>query len=319
MDAEHHETDDTSSAVPAPRTATSEPEETIDVMTALRSLQVRQRAYQLSLACGPGFDAGDISAGVDACYAARAAPSCRFVAAQFCPRTQERQASLGLLARLERARIPGHVELAEAFARGRWVEPGPEPSLAELLLGTIGGRRHRDGSRVLPRALLDTGPLRLVAAFLAGAAVGVDVGGRRPVQLHGQEWVIFLGGEVGCGKSAAAASAILYREDALFATAPELCTVNDDAKLLRAQAGEARLLLLDDLGMEQAGAAKWEIGMLAELLARRHGERRPTIVTTNLDRAALGERYGARIADRLREGARLVGFPGPSLRGRRPA
>ena len=55
---------------------------------------------------------------------------------------------------------------------------------------------------------------------------------------------------------------------------------------------------------------------LAELLAARYDSRKPTIITTNLGPDGIAERYGERIADRLREIVDAIGFEGDSFRGR---
>lgn len=79
------------------------------------------------------------------------------------------------------------------------------------------------------------------------------------------------------------------------------------------QITSARLLILDDLGAEFASPV-WDM-LLFEILDVRHGDMRPTIITTNLGRDALRERYGQRFAERIREGGSVHYLNGDSMRG----
>lgn len=75
----------------------------------------------------------------------------------------------------------------------------------------------------------------------------------------------------------------------------------------------ARLLVLDDVGLSAGG--KDELPMLHEILDYRHGERKPTIITSNLQYNSLASVLGERMADRLRESAfRVLTFTGSSHR-----
>lgn len=74
-----------------------------------------------------------------------------------------------------------------------------------------------------------------------------------------------------------------------------------------------RLLILDDLGSEFASPV-WDM-LLFEILDVRHGDMRPTIITTNLGRDSLRERYGQRFAERIREGGSVHYLNGDSMRG----
>lgn len=79
------------------------------------------------------------------------------------------------------------------------------------------------------------------------------------------------------------------------------------------QITSTRLLILDDLGAEFASPV-WDM-LLFEILDVRHGDMRPTIITTNLGRDALRERYGQRFAERIREGGSVHYLNGDSMRG----
>jgi DNA replication protein DnaC len=75
------------------------------------------------------------------------------------------------------------------------------------------------------------------------------------------------------------------------------------------------ILVLDDVGTELAGDVFR--AHLYELLDRRYSKSRRTVITSNLDKKAFAERYGDRIADRLRERGMAAEFTGESLRERR--
>lgn len=75
-----------------------------------------------------------------------------------------------------------------------------------------------------------------------------------------------------------------------------------------------RLLVLDELGV--SGGGKDELPMLHEILSTRHGERKPTVLTSNLaGEDELQEVLGERMNDRLRQsGFAKLYFRGESLR-----
>jgi DNA replication protein DnaC len=79
------------------------------------------------------------------------------------------------------------------------------------------------------------------------------------------------------------------------------------------RAQSARLLVLGDVGLSAGG--RDELPMLHEILDYRHGERLPTIITSNLPFEKLTPVLGERMADRLRESAfRVLTFTGTSHR-----
>lgn len=93
---------------------------------------------------------------------------------------------------------------------------------------------------------------------------------------------------------------------------------NQEAVELFERAINNKFLAIDDLGREPNivkvfGTEKLP---LVGLLAARYDSRLPTIITTNLGPEGIAERYGERIADRLREIADAIGFEGDSFRGR---
>lgn len=112
---------------------------------------------------------------------------------------------------------------------------------------------------------------------------------------------LLLMGSAGSGKTQATALA-LANGGGLFVRALELARLSayDKADRERMErVHRARTLVIDDLGAELLHNA-W-LPMLDELIDIRWGERRQTIITTNLDSAAFKQRYGARISDRIRD------------------
>lgn len=158
--------------------------------------------------------------------------------------------------------------------------------------------------------------------------------------LTSEAWGLLMLGGVGRGKSQAAAWLHLrLREEAIrVAQAPGVYERPGDVLWLRARVlqqlpwherekvlgrcAPAYGLVVDELGAEDTNT----IQTLSDLLEDRGDQCRHTVITTNLDRASFGERYGDRLVDRLRAGglnqrglARwAVEISGESLRGLSP-
>jgi DNA replication protein DnaC len=73
-------------------------------------------------------------------------------------------------------------------------------------------------------------------------------------------------------------------------------------------------LVLDDLGIEYLDGKGWLSSALDSIFYQRHGNRRLTVVTTNLGVRAFSARYGERVADRLRESGTFIEVSGASMR-----
>ena len=92
-----------------------------------------------------------------------------------------------------------------------------------------------------------------------------------------------------------------------------------DAQTLNARLDEMKryhLLCVDDIGTESVAVKYGERRLaFAELAdeAEKHGKL--LLITTNLNREQMTERYGERTLDRLRQITKPVCFKGPSLRG----
>ena len=131
-------------------------------------------------------------------------------------------------------------------------------------------------------------------------------------------WLILSGG-TGCGKSVAVAEAMARyrgtyaRSDDVVRVFSSLWDSADAQKRMR----EARLLAIDDLGTEFE-FERMQPALLELLDARAGGAQPATIVTTNLTRGAMAERYAhERILSRLSERAHWVTVQGPDLRKRK--
>jgi len=71
-------------------------------------------------------------------------------------------------------------------------------------------------------------------------------------------------------------------------------------------------LYIDDLGFEEKAFGRTEL--LGEVLFERHRKNSRTFLTTNLNPTQIGQRYGARIEDRLPEMFNIIKWEGQSFR-----
>jgi len=65
---------------------------------------------------------------------------------------------------------------------------------------------------------------------------------------------------------------------------------------------QSRFMIIDDLGVEYLDKNGNFLQRLDELIDERYSNFKRTIITTNLNAVAFKERYGERVADRMREG-----------------
>ena len=81
--------------------------------------------------------------------------------------------------------------------------------------------------------------------------------------------------------------------------------------------GQKDILLIDDLGVEPQSYNDFgEIRYpLAELLMLRYKQNRPTIIATNCTFEQIGEIYGDRLQDRMKEMYAVITYKEPSYRG----
>lgn len=129
----------------------------------------------------------------------------------------------------------------------------------------------------------------------------------RAVARHSREektFLVLMGGW-GAGKSAAAAqaaaNALKNRRSVVFLRAAECARLSlfdkDDVRTIRAMR-TCGLLVLDDLGGESYHDT-WR-ATFEEVIDVRYQGRQPTVLTTNLNMEKFKQRYGERVADRIR-------------------
>lgn len=116
----------------------------------------------------------------------------------------------------------------------------------------------------------------------------------------GRNVVIF--GPVGVGKSYAAVAAVRAAHhaslDVQFAPISEMLeSLKPDRGMTWSDYAEVDRLIIDDIGSERL--TEWGAEQLYLIINRRWLEARPTIVTSNLDPAALAELLGERMWSRL--------------------
>lgn len=176
-----------------------------------------------------------------------------------------------------------------------------------------------------PKRLVHLGaPLRAVEAWEAGLQETEALRYVNGFIEAGKSFCVLSGG-AGAGKTVAAVHAMAHRvlldrretQTALFVRATECARLglyDDGSKELIGQMHAAGLLVVDDLGAEfMSEGGVWR-GLLDELVDVRYGARAQTIFTTNLDTTAFRERYGERVADRIRHAGAFKGCGKVSLR-----
>lgn len=129
------------------------------------------------------------------------------------------------------------------------------------------------------------------------------------------EGIVVLSGPPGCGKTVAAAWQALERtRSTAFVRASEFARTSRYKADLREQWFAARCLCLDDLGAEYVDEKGSLLVDLDELIDVFYADRRRLTITTNCTAKAFGERYGARITDRLAECAVWIRVRDASMR-----
>ena len=79
---------------------------------------------------------------------------------------------------------------------------------------------------------------------------------------------------------------------------------------------KVHLFAIDDLGEEPKEVLSYgnAITPVVDILEDRYRKREITLITTNLDADGIKEKYGVRVADRLREMMMIIPFTNPSYR-----
>ena len=138
-----------------------------------------------------------------------------------------------------------------------------------------------------------------------------------------KRWLL-LAGNVGTGKttlSAAIRNTLHYYgvPCKMFRASDFPALFLDNAELTQRQIlrGEwCEVLLLDDIGVEQADIKFYgnTIQPFVKIVEERYDRRLPLVVSTNLTSAEIGERYGQRTLDRIREMSVGIKYDGQSYR-----
>lgn len=172
------------------------------------------------------------------------------------------------------------------------------------------GLLDREIDVVLARTpLLRTKAMEAVGKFLAAW--------EKPAE---RKIFLLLSGDVGCGKTVAAASYFLtagrtrythpdlgdvwewYFGSCRYCLAPELAVrpiYGEKERLEETRLKSARALILDELGAEVL--SEFWASRLEGIIDARYRLKLPTLLCTNLDRTNFSTRYGARIWRRVRE------------------
>lgn len=133
---------------------------------------------------------------------------------------------------------------------------------------------------------------------------------------HGDENVLVLSGQPGCGKTTAAAVWALKTcaQPPVFLRATTFAASSRYDHERRDKWLHADALVLDDLGSEYADAKGNFLVDLDELVDTFYGDKRPLLITTNCTADEFKQRYGGRVVDRLRECGSWFSVKSGSLR-----
>lgn len=237
------------------------------------------------------------------------------------------------LARGEWPRRMEHETEREWSARGTSWKDSPLGVAAFAEKARVDRARQDAGNReVWPEVVKQSGvPAQFASLVASGSLIGSDALveiKRKPSAMT------VLAGKVGVGKSVAAAWWLL--QDYLPGGSGDLLGGSRGKKLARplwvsaarlarwaryddeemARLLQASRLVIDDLYMEFADAKGNFQVTLDEVVNDRLSNDRPLVITSNLDVDGFRERYGERIADRIREHGRFAWFVGDSMRRR---
>ncbi len=217
--------------------------------------------------------------------------------------------------------MDGLKRFAETLRRRReeqdaWASANPELAVAwDEAIGEDQERRAQaERLRERASAMRRTGAPERALEIIVRDAVR-DTAAVRAVRewLNGGSTFLVLTGGTGAGKTLAACLALEKGGRFERAVAAGRLGLYGDEDVARMKAlRETRMLVLDDLGAEFAGDV-WR-AQFDELVDERYGNRLGTVITTNLSPAALKERYGARVADRIRHDGQVVACGSESLR-----
>lgn len=187
--------------------------------------------------------------------------------------------------------------------------------------------RARVANEARCRNLVDQGvPVKDIERATTGDVVETKAIVAVKAALERISTLVVLSGPRGCGKTTAATWWLMQprqvprfvtTKPVRFTDAPTLARWPryDDGKMRELE--RAIALVIDDLGMEYDDKQGAFRSFLDGLVNARYAMQLPTVITTNLPVDDFKERYGERIADRIREAGSFVGLAGDSLRGRK--
>jgi DNA replication protein DnaC len=151
--------------------------------------------------------------------------------------------------------------------------------------------------------------------------------------MGGKPWLLLMG-NVGTGKTVLLRSLWRYfraigRENERFHDRVLGCgdfihgvLLDSAVRIARYNEGSVRAaihagaLLIDDLGVEPCEVKVYGSASspTTEVLCERYERRNPTVISTNLSVAEIGERYGERLSDRIQEVSDRIAFNFKSFR-----
>ena len=125
-----------------------------------------------------------------------------------------------------------------------------------------------------------------------------------------EAWCLVLAGPKGCGKSTAGAYYLWDKTKSMTSSPPKNMRWWTASRVARVsgyndhldEMMSVPLMVIDDLGVEYLDKNGYFNHRLDELIDDRYSNYRKTIITTNLNAKDFQTRYGARVADRIREG-----------------
>ena len=196
-----------------------------------------------------------------------------------------------------------------------WPSEGEVPAWKQAEeRGRVAARAARSRAAVKATGL----PERLVRLVAAGALRETDA----VAAMREPAGITVLSGAPGCGKTVAAASwlfdwAAHHLEAGLWLTAARLQRWDRYSRAEMDRLFGYPRLVLDDLGTEYLDERGSFMTTLDELVNERYASGRPLVITTNLNVEAFKQRYGERIADRIREAGVFKAVGSQSMRAAR--
>lgn len=148
--------------------------------------------------------------------------------------------------------------------------------------------------------------------------------------INSDKWGVMLMGSVGNGKTTLMKATVKLLKTAYSNTLTEsgipmmvsmsTTTAKDLTNAARKGAefnnNQYMVCAIDDMGEEPTEVMSFGnvITPITDIMEERYAKRQITIITTNLDANGIKNKYGERVADRLRQMVRIITFTNPSYR-----